>query len=105
MQVRTLHSLSSGSTNTSISIHSSQFIQDIDASMKYLDTDGDGEISFNEFLTWCATSLHAITNGSTAANMILALYKGDESVKPAPCLLSIMAFGIELLTSIEPTGN
>ena len=26
--------------------------RDIDASMKYLDTDGDGEISFNEFLTW-----------------------------------------------------
>ena len=29
-------------------------LADIDASMKYLDTDGDGEISFNEFLTWCA---------------------------------------------------
>ena len=25
---------------------------DIDASIKYLDTDGNGEISFNEFLTW-----------------------------------------------------
>ena len=55
-------------------------MEDIDESMKYLDTDGDGEISFNEFLTWCAASQNTMIQArtdSTPANMILLVILGE----------------------------